>query len=726
MKKNIIYILLIVALVITTGFNVAERMTVENEAKSAEITLSYDEIEELSEQSEYDIVWWFKHFKSLKVNSVSLTEETFFTLVEQGYELELEVLMNIKKDTLWEMRYPSNFVSFVKDGNYDMNDVVVVSEDQELKAFILEGLDLRYPDNFYTLYEDGDLYAILLDGRPEDIRYSEIYKSVDAENDKKMQHQDIFGSALYYYGLGFSSEKINNIVESGLDINLRPLNNIRFSEKLIDAFKTTLDQYGLEQRMIIFSGKEVLGYPEKQDELYRYMLEEKITPVLIEEGNQLSNIDQKGIDELVDNMNYDTVRLMSLDGYLQERFQYYNYDGGQEIENVMFRAITERNIRIIYFRPFLYGGEIYVTDPEEYEISLNRLDDRLKEHNITLGEYSLMPLKLDSIVSGIITGFGLIAIIILASRFFFRLKSWLEYLLLVVGGLLIAAALLVSPNLGRQLLALAAALTFSSLGAVFLISFSRDLFIDKKVFRFRDILLKSIVFTSIMGLLALLGGMIVGGLLSHSKYLLEMQFFRGVKASEMLPLAVFVVLYLLKFGYNRSAEELKQQEFFPKDILKFLNVDIKIVYVLLSTIAGGILYIYIARSGHETTVQPSNIEMIFRNFLELKLLARPRTKEFMFAIPALMVFAYVSMKAYRPLIPIVGLPAMITFTSIVNTFCHLRTPIYLSVARTLIGLGFGILLGLLAILVFEGGERLVKRILKRSLAYEGDEKELGA
>jgi hypothetical protein len=64
-----------------------------------------------------------------------------------------------------------------------------------------------------------------------------------------------------------------------------------------------------------------------------------------------------------------------------------------------------------------------------------------------------------------------------------------------------------------------------------------------KVFKLREIIVRSIVFTLVMGLLALLGGMIVGGLLSHSKYLLEIEFFRGVKISEMLPLVVFVILY---------------------------------------------------------------------------------------------------------------------------------------------------------------------------------------
>jgi len=94
---------------------------------------------------------------------------------------------------------------------------------------------------------------------------------------------------------------------------------------------------------------------------------------------------------------------------------------------------------------------------------------------------------------------------------------------------------------------------------------------------------------------------------------------------------------------------------------------------------------------------------------------------------SLMVFIYIAFKAYKPLIWIVGIPAVITFTSIINTFCHLRTPIYLSVIRTLIGIGFGIVIGLIAIVVCDVLVRLFNQYKKRFFAYESDqEKELGA
>lgn len=93
--------------------------------------------------------------------------------------------------------------------------------------------------------------------------------------------------------------------------------------------------------------------------------------------------------------------------------------------------------------------------------------------------------------------------------------------------------------------------------------------------------------------------------------------------------------------------------------------------------------------------------MIARNMLEEKLLARPRTKEFLIAFPALMVAIYFARNKYNLFTFGAGLVAVIGQASIANTFSHLRTPVYLSAARTAYGLGFGIVLGVIYILLVE-------------------------
>jgi NAD/NADP transhydrogenase beta subunit len=97
-----------------------------------------------------------------------------------------------------------------------------------------------------------------------------------------------------------------------------------------------------------------------------------------------------------------------------------------------------------------------------------------------------------------------------------------------------------------------------------------------------------------------------------------------------------------------------------------------------------------ARTGHEGTLQPMEIEMIIRNILEEKLLVRPRTKEFTVAFPALVLVAYLASLRFKSLVFISGLAAVIGQTSIVNTFSHLRTPVVVSIIRTLSSLAAGI------------------------------------
>jgi len=131
-------------------------------------------------------------------------------------------------------------------------------------------------------------------------------------------------------------------------------------------------------------------------------------------------------------------------------------------------------------------------------------------------------------------------------------------------------------------------------------------------------------------------------------------------------------------------------------------------------------YVYIARTGHEGSLQPSEIEMIIRNILEEKLLVRPRTKEFTVAFPALILGAYIASLKYKSLIFISGLAAVIGQTSIVNTFSHLRTPVVVSFIRSLYSLAAGtifaaIYLGMFIIFVWmveQWGPRILRAMEK--------------
>ena len=118
-------------------------------------------------------------------------------------------------------------------------------------------------------------------------------------------------------------------------------------------------------------------------------------------------------------------------------------------------------------------------------------------------------------------------------------------------------------------------------------------------------------------------------------------------------------------------------------------------------VVGAAGYYYLARTGHESGVSVSTVEIVFRNDLENLLLARPRTKEFLVAFPGIMLAVYCAVRRMPFFTAVFGLAGTIGMTSVCNTFMHIRTPLYLGFVRTAYSLLLGILVGVVMIAGFE-------------------------
>jgi hypothetical protein len=212
-----------------------------------------------------------------------------------------------------------------------------------------------------------------------------------------------------------------------------------------------------------------------------------------------------------------------------------------------------------------------------------------------------------------------------------------------------------------------------------------------------QIIIKSTLILTVSVFISLAGAMFEDAMLCDVKYFLEMDIFRGVKAAQLVPFGIFIVIYLIYFINKNNKNNFKSV---INTTVKIMNMEIKFYYAIIAAAIAVVGYVYIARTGHETNLQPSNLEMIFRNFMEYELLARPRTKEFLIAFPALFAAVFAANKKSKFFTGIFMLLSAIGTSSVINTFSHLRTPIYLSMARTLTGLGFGIVIGCVLIFLF--------------------------
>lgn len=727
MKKNLILLAVLILSIVALCITISDRIAVESNNKVVDIALDYSEFSDMAAQSDKPLSWWFQKFGELGIEYVGLQEETLESLALENNELTVfmgwEFLHEIaKRDT-----YSPEVMAYIDNKAIEDFDIVVTTKKEELFNFIYEGLNSRYDNKEFEVLDQHQEYVILLKGNLRDVLYRQDVNLVDYYDKTSGQRSKPVSSKMMGIAIGFDTNKIKLIQDSGLKALPRPYTYPRWSsEKYIKAVFEDFNTYNIKPTVLVSGRSEILGYPDEIDLVAKYMIENDIKAGLIESSVQRGHLKEEGLDLLVRSLDYNAVRIFSVWPYIQERFEYYNYEGAEEIENSLYRAVTERNIRFIYFKPIKldelktrYYQFIYLTEFEEYEKMFHRFETRLAGHGITLGRSSTMPSIRVRIAKQTLMGWGIVAASILLLSHFIKLNKKQKHVLLIMGCAFVPLGFVLKPMLMDKIMALWVAIVFPSLAMVY---FCHRCFkyiyreeenhklYNKVLYAVRDLILVSSI--------SLLGGLFVAAILSNIEYLLEMDIFRGVKISQLLPIIIYIASYMTYFGYKRKVNKDEEPALRFMDIKKFLLEDIKIIYIILLGILLGIGYIYLARTGHETKIQASAMELILRNILEENLLARPRTKEFLIAFPALMVTIYFAKNKIKSFIFLGGLATVIGQTSIVNTFSHIRTPVYLSVVRTVYSLIYGVFLGIIYILILEVSMKLLQKLRDRVRCHQ--------
>jgi hypothetical protein len=199
---------------------------------------------------------------------------------------------------------------------------------------------------------------------------------------------------------------------------------------------------------------------------------------------------------------------------------------------------------------------------------------------------------------------------------------------------------------------------------------------------------------------ALAAGLVVAALLATPSFALGFTVYRGVKASLLIPLAV--ALFALYRG-----DELR----------RILDEPVTVGRLMLGAVVLGAVAYFVLRSGHGTLADASGLELSVRGRLETALGIRPRFKEFLIGHPCLWLGFYLRWRLghgdlYLPmgkgLLPQALrflfhdarpflLAGLIGPLSIINTFCHAHTPLWVSMVRTIHGVWLGALIGLSAV-----------------------------
>lgn len=190
------------------------------------------------------------------------------------------------------------------------------------------------------------------------------------------------------------------------------------------------------------------------------------------------------------------------------------------------------------------------------------------------------------------------------------------------------------------------------------------------------------IFTVFLAITAfsLISGTVIAGLLSTKDFMLGIDLFRGIKIVLILPIILSVLLL-----YRDNIKNIVNKPLLYGELL------------LLGVIAAAIGF-YVIRSGNSGFM--SSAEEILRIFLEKIFLVRPRLKEFLIGHPFMLAAIYLKYKEnnhhWKPLF-LIGLFGQI---SIINTFCHIHSPFFISLLRTFNGMCLGTILGITLIYLY--------------------------
>ena len=199
-------------------------------------------------------------------------------------------------------------------------------------------------------------------------------------------------------------------------------------------------------------------------------------------------------------------------------------------------------------------------------------------------------------------------------------------------------------------------------------------------------------------LFAAVGAMFIASMLGNTRFFMEFAIFRGVKLTFVLPIVLVAIAYLQRFPLWKG-RMLNSKEEDINFVKEFLIMDVRFYVFLVVGALATVGYVFVGRSGHTAGVPVPAAELMLRRFLENTLYARPREKEFIIGHPAFMLATFAFLRKWPLVIHfILTIASVIGIASMVETFCHLRTPVMMSIMRGVDGLWIGAILGVVAIL----------------------------
>lgn len=669
-----------------------ERHEIEQKNNTVELAMEYENLRRLAALEGLPEEKVLLEFKKAGINSLMIFDTTLERLSKKG---ELYVATGEQLRSASVLGEDAGVFAGIASGKDFQGNAAYIAPAADMEIFkdAVADLKLRY----------GEDRVAVISQNPQIVRISGSTEPVPPD-----KYDEPLG--VLQAPLGLPAQDMRKVAALGFNIIVRPQNYVSVNEEKIDSIFKRIDEAGVKAHAMMPCGREAVGYPDKLDYMADKLKEAHMQLIMLEHYTQLRFANIQGLIALAEGVDYDASRSYVIDPLEQKKIS---------VDTALRRwALTdeERNIRVNYIRPFYMpvDGKPLMETNLQYVADIKKSVEArgytigkagvFEENN---GPYFTKKAELLPVAAAIIAGCVMFLALLLNINSKWQLALWAVLTAAVCAVLLLFRGLLL-----RQVLAFAAACVFPVLSMSVILSIW-----DKNKDNTMGAL--KIIFNAAWQLalaiaISLVGAAFLSAILTDSRFLLEIDIYRGVKLTFMMPVILMAVLYAKKYDLLEAAG--KGLNVLWQRLNGLLDTKLTFRHVVLLLVFLFVAFYFVGRSGHTGGVAVSGIELKLRALLEDVMYARPRNKEFMIGHPAFFLAAMAAYRgAHRLWQFVLVCAAVIGQGSLVQTFCHMRTPVVMSFVRALDGYAVGVVFGAVGVLVLAAVIPLIVRLKRRYL-----------
>ena len=650
-KKNLIIRIAIMLLLVSLVLP-AFSQRVKNEAKNNDVIFALNYNNAKMVLSEEELSETLKENKKMGVNTLFVGEESVNSLINSGFVTGIRYnVLSHKYDDESE----AILKQFAGDKKIHNDSYVLISKRPEAKEYLSKWISAKYTKDEFS--------------KKETPLGADVYILYEGINDA------------WKVTTGFDENKVRQAHEAGFDIALSMMLGAFSNTEYIDHIENLIDTYNVKFLNLKEDSDNTDKSPiakKNYEKICKIIKDKGIYLIVTENQDQLSNQKPIGYEEIT----------KVAGGKVLRSYETVDFNMPPLVEtryHQIINSVVDRNIRFVVINQLISGTDSFKGKSDKTNLATKMAMEKLSAIGYNTNEYDTVydynvQRRLTSLAAMLVMIY--MGITLLELLFGKRLKK-LEILFLV-GALLSIPFSLKAPE-GIILLY---PTLFAALAPCFAFTVAMAYVKEaKKKLSFMWLLITTIAVSLITLCVC---GIVQSALLSGLDYYINSLIFRGIKISLILPILYSIVAYGIMFTDENENIVVKT--------IAMLNREIKVYWMIIAAVLGGVAAIYLIRSGNVTKI--SAMESFMRNTITEIMAARPRTKEFLVGWPCLMLFVYYIKNTRSMLFSwCFSVGSSILFASVINSFCHVFTSAEIIYTRVINALLISVVIGAVALVM---------------------------